>query len=168
MREPKAVLLVSLFVFAGVIIQSTFRFLWIFNVHPDFTLLLIIFVALNRGPIPGMATGFAAGLLESFFVRPFGFYALVKTVIGYILGRLEGTIPLDSIPVKLILVIGATLAKGILAGLGHLVFGIPGPAFWTFVGETMLEALYNLVVALPVFFLLRIMKVFKVKQMEQF
>jgi rod shape-determining protein MreD len=166
-REPKAVILIFLLLLLAIILQSTlFELLKVWYVRPDLCLMIIIFAALQRGSLAGMLTGFTAGLMEGFFTPPYGFHALIKTIIGYALGRFEGVLSIDPFFMKILLVIGATLAKGILSGLGHLVFGVAGPPFFTFVLGVLLECAYNAVLAPFVFFLLKIMKLFKVKGLE--
>ena len=167
MKEPKAVILIFLLLFVAIILQSTlFQLLSVWNVRPDICLIIIIFAALQRGPMAGMLTGFTAGLMEGFFTSPIGFHALIKTILGYVLGRFEGVLSIDSFVMKILLVIGATLAEGTLRGFGHLIFGIAGPPFFIFVLTVLLECAYNAVLAPFVFFLLKIMKMFKVKGLE--
>ncbi len=167
MKEPKAVILIFLLLLLAVILQSTlFQLLNVFNVRPDLCLMIIIFAALQRGSMAGMFTGFTAGLLEGFLTPPYGFQALVKTIIGYVLGRFEGVLSIDPFFMKILLVIGATLTKGILAGFSHLIFGVAGPPFFVFVLGVLIECLYNAVLAPLIFFLLKILKLFKVKGLE--
>lgn len=167
MREPKAVILIFLLLILAIVLQSTlFELLSVAHVRPDICLMIIIFAALQRGPIAGMLTGFTAGLLEGFFTPPYGFHALIKTIIGYVLGRFEGVLSIDPFLVKILLVVGATLTKGILSGFSHSIFGIAGPPFFTFVLGVLLECVYNAVLAPFVFFLLKILKLFKVKGLE--
>jgi rod shape-determining protein MreD len=166
-KEPKAVILIFLLLILAVVLQSTlFQLLSILNVRPDLCLMIIIFAALQRGSMAGMLTGFTAGLLEGFFTEPIGFHALIKTIIGYVVGRFEGILSIEPFFMKIILIIGATWAKGLLTGFSHLIFGIKAPPFFTFVAGVLLESLYNALLAIPVFFLLKIMKLFKVKGME--
>ncbi len=151
----------------AIVLQSTlFQLLSVWNVRPDICLMIIIFVALQRGPMAGMLTGFTAGLMEGFFTPPFGFFALIKTIIGYVLGRFEGILSIDSFVMKILLVIGATLVEGTLRGFGHLIFGFSGPPFFIFVAGVLLECAYNAVLAPFVFFILKIMKLFKAKGLE--
>jgi rod shape-determining protein MreD len=168
-REPKAVIIIFFLLFFAVIFQSTiFEFLKIWQIRPDFALLILVFVSLQRGPFAGMLTGFTAGLMEGFFTPPYGFHALIKTILGYVLGRFEGILSTDPFFMKILLVAGATLAKGILSGIAHLIFGIPEQPFLIYLGGMLLECVYNAVLAPPVFFLLKKMKLFKTKVQESF
>lgn len=167
MREPKALFLISLFLFLGVILQSTlFEFLKIFGVKPDLCLMLIIYAAIYRGSLAGMLTGFGAGLLNGFFSQPFGFHSFIYTVVGYFLGKFEGLISLNSWLIKIILVFASTIAKGIFTGLGQLVLGIAGPPFFTYAGYILLEAFYNALLSIPLFFIFQKISIFKEKKAE--
>jgi rod shape-determining protein MreD len=167
MREPKAIILIFILLFVGLVFQSTlFEFLRVFNARPDFVLLVIVYAALKRGPMAGMFTGFAGGIMEGFFSPPYGFHALAKTIIGFILGKFEGILSIDPFFMKILLVLGATIVKGIFTGLGHLVFGISGPPFFTFAGCVLVEAVYNALFAPILFFLMKKMSVFKNKSAE--
>jgi rod shape-determining protein MreD len=166
-KEPKAVILVFLSVLFALLLQSTlFEILSVWHVRPDLCLIIIIFVAIQRGSMAGMITGFTAGLMEGFFTPPYGFHALAKTILGYVLGRFEGILSIDSLIMKTLLVIGATWVKGLLQGFEHLVFGIAGPPFGIFFLSVLLESLYNAILSFLVFFLLGKMRIFKVKGME--
>lgn len=167
MREPKAIILIFFLLFFGIILQSTlFEFLKVFNVRPDLCLLIVVYAALKRGSTAGMFTGFAGGMMEGVFSPPYGFHALVKTILGFALGKFEGVLSIDPFFMKLLLVIGATIVKGILTGFNHLVFGIAGPPFFTFVACVLLECVYNALLAPLLFFLMNKMAVFKTKSME--
>jgi rod shape-determining protein MreD len=166
-KEPKAVIFIFLFIVLALLLQSTlFELLSVWHVRPDLCLMIIIFAAIQRGSMAGMFTGFTAGMLEGFFTPPYGFHALAKTVLGYILGRFEGILSIEPFFMKILLVVGATWVKGLLTGLEHLVFGIAGPPFFVYVGSVLLESLYNALLAPLVFLLLTKMKLFKVKGME--
>ena len=69
-------------------------------IYPDFLLIFIIFIALNKGSFAGIWIGFFAGLLEdsrllSFsgstgdFINIIGVHASVYSVAGFILGNLS-------------------------------------------------------------------------------
>lgn len=167
MRGPKAVILIFLFLFLGLIFRSTlFYFLSVFGVSPDFVLLIIVYAAVKRGPLAGMVTGFAGGMMEGLFSPPYGFHALAKTIIGFILGKFEGILSLDPFFMKILLVLGATVVKGIITGFGHLIFGIAGPEFFTFVGCVLVECVYNAIFAPLLFGLMNKIAVFKTKAPE--
>jgi rod shape-determining protein MreD len=166
-KEPKAVILIFLSIVLALLLQSTlFELLSVWHVRPDLCLMIIIFAAIRRGSMAGMFTGFTAGMLEGFFTPPYGFHALAKTVLGYVLGRFEGILSIEPFFIKILLVVGATWVKGILTGLEHIIFGIAGPPFFTFVLAVLLESLYNALLAPVIFFLLTRMRLFKVKGME--
>ena len=84
---------------------------------PDLVLLAVVALALTGGPIPGMLTGFLAGLALD--VAPpashtIGQYALVFCLVGYGCGRLAG--------------LGERVARAVRGHLGGGGRGGRGPA----------------------------------------
>ncbi len=70
----------------------------IYNVCPDLFLLGTIYFALKHGSVTGMNFGFFSGLLrDAFLIGPFGANALVKTLIGFIVGLFQKKIYEDNI-----------------------------------------------------------------------
>ncbi len=66
---------------------SVFRFLPLGVTVPNFLLLLCCIYGLFRGEIDGLITGFFCGLLlDVFYLRGLGFYALIYGLIGYLNG----------------------------------------------------------------------------------
>ncbi|MFC1746776.1 rod shape-determining protein MreD [Candidatus Neomarinimicrobiota bacterium] len=63
------------------------------RIHPDFILVLLVYLAARKGRVWGISFGFAAGLLQDFTgaFSVLGANALAKSVAGYSLGTLNGT-----------------------------------------------------------------------------
>jgi len=168
-KNTKGVLVALLFSFAALILQSTlFDFLAIWNVKPDLVLLVVIFSAVRGGVMAGQVTGFFAGMLQGFVSPPFGIHALVKTIIGHIYGKLEGTVSIDPFLIQLMLALIGTVAKTILMLIAKMIFGIPGLPVGEFFATLGLESLYTMVLAPVVFFILNKFVVFSQKGMETF
>lgn len=75
-----------------------FKHLKIQDVCPDIFLLGTIYFALKHGCVTGMNFGFFSGLLQdTFLIGPFGANALVKTLIGFIVGLFQRKIYEDNI-----------------------------------------------------------------------
>ena len=54
------------------------------EISPDFPLLLVVYIAVNRGPIPGSIAGFIIGLVQDLFnPELIGLNALTKSLAGY-------------------------------------------------------------------------------------
>ena len=81
-----------------IIQMIVFKHLRIQEVCPDMFLLGMIYFALKRGPVTGMNFGFFSGLLQdAFLIGPFGANALIKTLIGFLVGLFQKKIYEDSI-----------------------------------------------------------------------
>src|SRR5437764_12852927 len=114
------------------------------GVTPALPLLVVVLLALRRGPEFGCAAGFAAGLLQDAAGGGLvGVQALTRAVIGFAVGaagaRLSVTQPLVQVPGLVLL----TIAEGIVRFALLQIFRFPA-AF----GDVMLyvvlpQALYN-------------------------
>ena len=65
-----------------------FQRLALWGIVPDVVLLFVTLVAVKRGRLAGATAGFAAGLAMDALTNPamFGVNALVKTVVGFVVG----------------------------------------------------------------------------------
>ena len=74
----------------GVVLLQwlVFQRLGLWGVVPDVVLLFVTLVALKRGRLAGAVAGFSAGLAMDLLTNPamFGVNALVKTLVGYVVG----------------------------------------------------------------------------------
>ena len=123
------------------------------GVTPDLLLILLVFLALRRGSMSGQIAGFAGGLLEDLVsLAPFGFHALVRTLVGYSSGMLHGLIRTSAVAVPL-LIFTASVVKGLASALLGLVFDIH-PDLHLLEGRFWIEAAYSAVLAPFLFALL--------------
>src|SRR5437764_12250769 len=98
------------------------------GVTPALPLLVVVLLALRRGPEFGCAAGFAAGLLQDAAGGGLlGVQALTKAVIGFAIGaagsRLSVTQPLVQVPGLVILTVAEGLARFALLQM----FNLPAP-----------------------------------------
>ena len=74
----------------GVVLLQwlVFQRLGLWGVVPDVVLLFVALVAIRQGRLAGAVAGFSAGLLMDVLTNPqmFGINALVKTLIGFVVG----------------------------------------------------------------------------------
>ncbi|MBR0091530.1 MAG: rod shape-determining protein MreD, partial [Lachnospiraceae bacterium] len=71
---------------------SVLRLSFLGNVSPNLMLVLTVSVALMRGEIPGLLTGFFCGFtVDVFFGNLIGFYAMVLMYIGFFCARFHKT-----------------------------------------------------------------------------
>ena len=98
-----------------VILQTTsLNRLSILGIKPYLLLILVIFIGLYKGPIPGAWYGLLAGiLLDLFSPIPLGTNALSKTVLGFLAGVAAPLLYFE-----------APLTQGLLLFLGMLLEGM--------------------------------------------
>ena len=136
---------VAVAVFGGGIVHATVGpVLRVADVAPDIPLIVVVLLALRRGPEFGCGAGFVAGLLQDVAAGGLlGVQALTKALVGFGLGaaagRLRVTQPLVQIPGLVLL----TLAEGIARFAVLQLFRFPAPfgELMTFV--ILPQALYN-------------------------
>jgi rod shape-determining protein MreD len=78
-------------IFLALFLQSSvFGMFPFLPVKPDIILIILMYAAFTRGEKKGAFVGFAGGLAEDFFSGGvLGVSALVKTVLGYVLGSVR-------------------------------------------------------------------------------
>ncbi|MGH7388468.1 MAG: rod shape-determining protein MreD [Candidatus Rokuibacteriota bacterium] len=137
--------LLALTIFGGGIAHATLApALRIADVAPDIPLIVVVLLALRRGPEFGCLGGFAAGLLQDAAGGGLiGIQALTKALIGFAIGtvggRLRVTQPLVQVPGLVLLSVLEGLARFALLK----VFHFPA-AFGELMAYVVLpQALYN-------------------------
>jgi len=137
--------LLALTVFGGGVAQATVvPALRIGDVAPDLPLILVVLLALRRGPEVGGLAGFAMGLLQDAAGGGIiGVQALTKALVGFAVGALAGellgTQPLVQVPGLALL----TIAEGLLR-FGFLkLFHFPVPFGELMIYVVLPQALYN-------------------------
>jgi len=137
--------LIALTVFGGGVAQATVvPALRIGDIAPDLPLIVVVLLALRRGPEFGCLAGFAAGLLQDAAGGGLiGIQALTKAMIGFAIGAVGGelrvTQPLVQVPGLAVLTIVEGLVRFALLKLFH--FPVPFGELMTYV--VLPQALYN-------------------------
>jgi len=140
----------------GTLVQSTVvPVLGIGGVVPDLPIVLVILLALRRGPEAGSLTGFALGLAQDAVAGgPLGLHALSKGVLGFLAGELPRLCLVTNPLVPVTATVLATLLDGALRFAALQLFHYPA-AFGELLGSVIIpQAGYNallatLAVALP-------------------
>jgi rod shape-determining protein MreD len=96
----------ALILIVGWIIQGTVApLLAIGTAQPDLVLVLVCVFGILTGPTAGAAGGFVAGLLQDLLVPgAVGLGALVKTIMGYVSGKVDRTLLGDNILVPVLII----------------------------------------------------------------
>jgi rod shape-determining protein MreD len=132
-------------VFGGGLAHATLApALRIADVAPDIPLIVVVLLALRRGPEFGCAAGFVAGLLQDVAAGGLiGVQALTKALIGFGIGtaggRLRVTQPLVQVPGLVLLSITEGVARFALLQL----FRFPAPFGELMTYVVLPQALYN-------------------------
>ena len=135
----------ALTVFGGGVAQATLApALRIGDVAPDLPLIVVVLLALRRGPEFGCVAGFAAGLLQDTAGGGLiGIQALTKGAVGFAIGvlggRLRVTQPLVQVPGLALLTVVEGLVRFALLKLFH--FPVPFGELMAYV--VIPQALYN-------------------------
>jgi rod shape-determining protein MreD len=132
-------------IFGGGMAQATLgSALRIADVTPDIPLIMVVLVALRRGPEFGCVAGFAAGLLQDVASGGLiGAQALTKALIGFGIGaaghRLRVTQPLVQVPGLILL----SLAEGLVRFALLKLFHFPAPFGQVMTYVVLPQAVYN-------------------------
>ena len=103
-------------VVAGALIQTTWlEAIQLQGVLPDLTLLLVVFFAINEGEERAMFTGVLGGVYQDVAgATLLGHHVVCHVLVGYAVGRIAHRMLTDHPAVKAGLVLGASLAHGML------------------------------------------------------
>jgi rod shape-determining protein MreD len=152
----RSILFSTLLLVGCSFVQSTwFGAIAIFGVIPDLSLVVLIWVSYRNGMVEGPISGFLSGFAEDFLsASPLGFHAFIKTAVAASASLLHGTFYIDKLLLPLALGFSGTLAKALVAGLLHLLFGTKIHMYSFLDSPLWIEAAYNGIIAPLVFLLL--------------
>lgn len=137
---------------AAVLQVGLAPYLGLGGVVPNFLLLVVVTLALVRGPATGTTVGFVAGVLFDLLgTGPIGPMALVLAVVGYVAGLLHEAMFAEGWLLPLTVLAIASLSAELAYGLVLDLLGVGGP-FWISLLTKMLPgAVYDTVLALLVY-----------------
>jgi len=145
-----------------LILQSTaVPYIAILSVKPDLPLLVLFYMSIRFGMMPGVFVGFFLGLGHDLFSSALlGQNALAMSVVGFICGIFnERVMRLDPV-MRAVLILAAFLVNDIIISLVHIMKS--GASAGTLLGEllvaTLPRAAYTLVFALIPFIWVNIIK----------
>ncbi len=121
--------------------------------RPDLLLLLTAAFALRAGPVTGTVVGFVAGLLNDLLlVQPaVGLSAVTLLLVGYGVGLARPYLAVGSVTVPVAVAFATGLAATVVYGLLSRLLGVTGYTLELVVEASILVALYNALLAPPVF-----------------
>jgi rod shape-determining protein MreD len=124
--------------------------------HPDVVLVVLIGIALLRGPLFGAVAGFWAGLvLDVASLETLGLTSLLLTLVGYFSGRLGDVTTKSSAHPSLVAVALGTIGFAVGSAVVHFMLGSTIGAAHFFVGVLLPTLALNLLLAYPIYGLCR-------------
>jgi rod shape-determining protein MreD len=138
-----------------VIIQSTWLdVIKIYDVKPDLSLIVIVYLAFKNPGLQGQSIGFFSGLIQdSISMAPLGLNALIKSTIALIANLLSGKFYIDKLLMPALLGFIAILMKAFQIKLLSLFFGDSIIIYRLFNSTLWIEAVYTAILS-PVIFIL--------------
>lgn len=123
---------------------------------PDLLLVVVVILGILRGSVTGAALGFLAGLLvDVATLGTLGITSLVLTLAGFWSGRYAETTARDRRVAPLVAVGAITVLAGLFGFVLHYMLGEEVVARHSLVTALLPALVVNLVLALPVYGLLR-------------
>lgn len=124
--------------------------------HPDVVLVLLVALALLRGPLLGAVAGFWAGLVVDIAaLQPLGLSSLLLTLAGYWAGRFGEATSRSSPHPPLVGVALATVVVALGSAVLHFMLGETVPASALFAHVLLPTVALNLLLAHPVYWIAR-------------
>lgn len=141
------VLTPALALVAAVVLQMALApQLAVFGVVPNFIFLVVVTLALVKGPVAGGVSGFVGGLLFDLLgTSVVGPYALVLTLVGYLAGMLTANMFAVGWLLPVTVVAVASLSTEIVYGIVLSVIGAGTPFWSAFLTKILPSALYHTV-----------------------
>jgi rod shape-determining protein MreD len=168
-KTVKLTILSLFFLLLSLLLQATLlEFIAsVGGVKPDLSLIILIFIAFKTGSTYGLIYGFIVGLVQDFIsLPPLGFFALIKASLGFSFGLLEGAFTMDPILLPILLVLAASLLKGIVVWVMASIFSISSLGLSYFGAKFWLEIVYNCLLTPLLFAFLNLFPIFNKKQNE--
>lgn len=157
----------AVLILLGILSTNVLGFLAIAGVKPDLVLVVVVFNGYKNGTMQGQVSGFFGGLAEDLLsTSPFGFHALIRTLLGAGAGLPRNRLFLDPILLPALLIFLSTLVKGILASGIGVVFGVEEVFPRLFTGPFFLEAGYNALIAPILYAIINAFKPMNIPQRE--
>jgi rod shape-determining protein MreD len=151
-----AVKAAALLFLAAVLEVSLVSYLEIGEAHPEIVLVLLVSLALLRGPVLGAFGGFWAGLvLDTASLGTLGLASLLLTIAGFWCGRFGDATTRSSANPVLVAILLATVGVGTGSALLHFMLGETLPVSDFVVGVLLPSLALNLLLSYPVYGLAR-------------
>ncbi len=152
-ETPLSMLKVVAVILLAVVLQTTVApYLTVLGARPDATLVVVICLAMMRGPLWGAVVGFSTGLLiDISLVQTMGISSFLFTLSGYFSGRLaERVDPASWFPPLLIVFIFSLMVQLLYAMIMFLL-GVEASVGFVLLRVVLPTAFLNGLLAAPVY-----------------
>ncbi len=164
---PKILGRLALVIVIAVVLQvAFFSKLTILGTSPNVLPVVAVCLGVLGGAVVGAVCGFAMGLLlDSALLSTLGVSSLVLLTAGYLAGRYRESFDIANPAVPLVLAGSLTALAAVGFALFQLMLGVDAPVSLMVMREFFLQALYGVLLMLPVYPLLR--RVLRVALVEE-
>jgi rod shape-determining protein MreD len=146
----------ALLLFAALVQVSIASTVEVAEGHPNLVLVLVVALALLRGPIFGACAGFWAGLvLDVASLGTLGLTSLLLTLAGHFSGRFGEATSRSSAHPQLVAVALATVAVGLADGVLHFMLGSTLSVSDFFAAVLLPTLALNMLLSYPIYSLAR-------------
>lgn len=154
---PLFLLRVFFLILLGVVIQTTIApHINVLGAKPDSALVVVVCIALMRGPVWGAAAGFVMGLLvDVALLQTLGISSFLFTLAGYVSGRYGEGVDTDSWVPPLTTVFVCTMVAQFLNAVIMFLLGIEAAVSFVILRVVMPTAVLNALLAPPLFVVTR-------------
>lgn len=156
-ESPAYLLRLFLLLVFTVIVQTTLSpYVTVLGAKPDVALIVVVALAMMRGPVWGASVGFAMGLLlDIALVQTMGVSSLLYTLAGYFGGRYAETVDPDAWLPPLVTVFVVTLAEQFLMAFFMFLLGVEASVQFVLLKVVLPVAVLNSLLAPPVIIVCR-------------
>ena len=147
-------IIIAVLVLLSLLIQGhpSFDVIRIAGVKPDIIFIIVVYTGYSFGSFDGQVTGFISGLFhDAVSNSPYGFLALPKLIIGFIVGMIGRSVLKSNVPTVILLIFISTLLKGVITLFLSYIF--TQGMLTSIIHVIIPESFYNALLAPPLFFL---------------
>jgi rod shape-determining protein MreD len=151
------ILIYAIFLFLLLLLQSTLLgYVNIYNVKPNLLIIFVVCVALLRGNTEGAVVGFFAGLiLDMSFGKLLGLYALLGMFLGLIVGSVNKRLYRENFLVVIFFTFVSTVIYESIVYILNTFMSGNIDMIWTLTMKILPEAIYNSLVSILIFAIVR-------------
>lgn len=156
-ESPFFIFKIFLLMLVAVVVQTTIApYVTVLGAQPDAALIVIITLAMMRGPVWGAVAGFAMGfLLDVALVQTMGISSFLYTLAGYFSGRYAEGVDPDSWLPPMVTVFLATFVVQLLNAMIMFLLGVEASVNFIMLRVVLPSAVINALLAMPVFVVCR-------------